>query len=403
LFLGLPGISWADTLEDAARQLAARITSALAPRELIGLDVRNLSTLGAVDVAAARRALETQLAAHGVRLAAGSGGSAVVRVTLSENLEGYLWVAEIRSREAPAIVMVTLRRDVVRPAVQVAPAFALQKDLVWEQGQPILGLALFDDAGAKQGIAVLEPGRLALYEKRNDRWELARAFPIVAVKPWPRDLRGELVLERANAGAYEGEAILPGMLCTLKLQQDAAISTLGCERREPTSWVIFADAKPLARGPELVPLRNFLNLEPGPDQELALKVGSFFSEAILPGGEGTFLRLFSAVDGRVQLYGSDKRFSSSFRGWGSDLTSLKTGCGGGWQVLATKPGDWTQPDAVRAYEIREGVAVAVTAPVELPGPVTALGPLVEGAALAVARNLKTGRYEAYKISITCGP
>jgi hypothetical protein len=72
-------------------------------------------------------------------------------------------------------------------------------------------------------------------------------------------------------------------------------------------------------------------------------------------------------------------------------------------VLATRPGDSAEPDAIQSYAISGGAAMPVTAPVLFPGPVTALWPSGAGAALAVARDLASGEYVAYVVSILCGP
>ena len=73
-----------------------------------------------------------------------------------------------------------------------------------------------------------------------------------------------------------------------------------------------------------------------------------------------------------------------------------------WQLLVTRPGDWTQPDAIQAFEIIERQVVAISQPVEFDGPVTALWPASDGKSVAaVVRNLKTGQYEAYRLTISC--
>lgn len=366
------------------------------------LDLRNASSLTAVETAAVRRALEAKLQARGIRLSAGAAASAEVRVTLSENLEGFLWVAEIRHGEATTVAMVTLVRSAAALSGPVAPALVLRKDLVWEQEQPILDLALFGDASSsEQRMVVLEPGQLSLYGLRDARWALLKVFPIASTKPWPRDLRGQLHIDGTGTRSSEGEAILPGMLCTLTLPQDFTRSTLDCERHEPTNWLVFAGAQPVGAKWVLVAFRNFLNLELDGANGPVLRPAPLFSAAALPGEDSSLTMILAMVDGHIGLFASDEKDLVSFRGWGSDVTTIKTGCGSGWQVLATRPGDWTQPDAIRAYEIQERVAVGVTAPVELSGPVTALGPLAEGATLAVVHNLKTRRYEAYKLSISC--
>ncbi|MGZ4730857.1 MAG: hypothetical protein ACXVZH_01815, partial [Terriglobales bacterium] len=89
-------------------------------------------------------------------------------------------------------------------------------------------------------------------------------------------------------------------------------------------------------------------------------------------------------------------------GWGSDIASLRSGCGAGWQVLATGTGAG-RSDAVQAFEIPDREPVAVSTPLEVSGSVTALW--TESGAngvVAVVHNSETGRYEAFRLTLTCG-
>ncbi len=73
-------------------------------------------------------------------------------------------------------------------------------------------------------------------------------------------------------------------------------------------------------------------------------------------------------------------------------------------ILASGTGDWTQPDSIQGYVSSDpqGQAVASGDPVAFDGPVVSLQPAgKEGSARAVARNLKTGNYEAYIVTATC--
>jgi hypothetical protein len=71
-------------------------------------------------------------------------------------------------------------------------------------------------------------------------------------------------------------------------------------------------------------------------------------------------------------------------------------------VLATRPGDAGEPDAIQAFAILNRAATPLTAPVEFAGPVTALWRMSATSALAVVRDPLTGRYAAYVITVVCG-
>jgi hypothetical protein len=139
---------------------------------------------------------------------------------------------------------------------------------------------------------------------------------------------------------------------------------------------------------ELAPGRNYFS---------APRLGSFFSAASLPGFE-----VVAGLDGRARVYDSALREVSLVSGWGNDIASIESGCRAGAQLLATRPGDAGEPDAVQVYENAERRAAPAGDPATFPGPVVALWPSArKGEAVAVARSSETGRYAAYSLAIIC--
>jgi hypothetical protein len=115
------------------------------------------------------------------------------------------------------------------------------------------------------------------------------------------------------------------------------------------------------------------------------------------------LLLLTGLDDRTQLVNLDGASIANIGGFGSNIVGLETGCRSGWQILATATGDFNEPDAVEAYELVNHKAVEASAPAEFAGPVTELWPLANGSeAMAISFNLKTARYEAFRLSISCG-
>jgi hypothetical protein len=108
------------------------------------------------------------------------------------------------------------------------------------------------------------------------------------------------------------------------------------------------------------------------------------------------------LDGRTQIFDAAFDLVGSVASWGSDLAGTEAHCGGGSQTLATKAGDAGEPDAVRAFALVDRTPVPLSAPLDLPGPVTALWSLGGNTALAVVSDLATGRYQAYAITVNCG-
>jgi hypothetical protein len=85
-------------------------------------------------------------------------------------------------------------------------------------------------------------------------------------------------------------------------------------------------------------------------------------------------------------------------GHGDQFASIQSGCGTDSSLLATGTGDFTQPDSVQAW----GDQGAESSAVSFNGPILSLKSLVNPVTpTAIVRNLKTGNYEAYRLSLSC--
>jgi hypothetical protein len=344
--------------EDSVVELARKIAATLGPREAVALTVRNASSLAAAEVAGVRHEIESQLRARGFTLA--SEAPATVAVTLAENWQGGVWIAEIRHGDKREVVMVapTLPRERT-----VASPMGIDKQLILEQPDPIL------DAVALENLLIaLEPTEVVFYGRKDARWERRHAIALPQ-RVWPRDLRGRLAIEGDSFQAF-----LPGLACKGTVQPEPALQ---CDESD-APWPVGA---PLAKG------RNYFEAEKLPPFYSAARVGEY--------------SLAVGVDGRTQLFDNATVAAGSFAGWGSDIAAVETGCGGGRQVLATRPGDANETDAVQAFELAGRQPVAVSPALEFSGPVTALWPAGPASAVAITRDLKTGQYAAFRISLTC--
>jgi len=360
-----------DLAEDAARELARKIMQTLAPLEEVALRVRNISSLSATQSVEARRALENALRNNGARLREKQEGTAKVLVTLSENLGNYLWVAEIQRGEQTEVVMVARPRP-APPRPGAAAVMMIEKTPLFEQERPILDVALRD-----AGLLVLDSQGLSLYRRGQDEWEMKQSVPLARTEAWPRDVRGRLQLQGESLKVY-----LPGMMCT---GAPAPELSLEC-KSDGSAWPTEFGVVHAARG------KNFFSTD---------KVAAFFTVAGVEDSEG-LLWAFAGVDGRAHLYDWSLEPAGTVSGWGSDIAGIKSNCGNGRQILATRRGDPPEPDAIQAFEIADRQPVAVSLPVEFPGPITALWQdETESRSVAVSRDLRTGRYVAFHLSISC--
>jgi hypothetical protein len=374
-------MSWmalCQSFDGPARGLAQKIGGALARHETVTLSMRTLSSMAATDLPTARAALERELRAQGLTIRA--QGGVELAVTISENARGSLWVAEIRRRDERDLAI----RDVVieqapRPQGTSTPvstaAMTIEKKLLFEQEEPILDLAA---AGA--ATLVLDSAGVSLHES-------AQVTRIAILRTLPRDARGRLVVA---GGAYQ--AYLPGVICS-----GTTAPTLTASCREEALWPLSASVRA-----SFAPARNFFDgriiTAAGPEKN----VTPFFSAAAFE-DRGRSAWLLAGADGGVHLYSAALEPSGGWTGWGSDIAGIESDCGARSQVLATRSGDTTAVDSVQAYQILGGSPQAAGDAVTFPGPVTALWPAAErGAALAVARDLRSGRYAAFRLAITCG-
>jgi len=269
-------------------------------------------------------------------------------------------------------------------------------------------VAVLEENATPTRIAVLDPEKISLYRWLGGKWQQEQTLGIVHARPWPRDLRGRLI----PAKDHLLDIYLPGVSCRSAV---GAPLTLNCrETDDPWPLVPAAlsggtfSAFPSAGSPSVViptvgafyaPTRNFFTgaLTQGVGRFRA--VSKFYSAALLP-RDKYLLWLFASTDGRVHLVDGVNDQATKLD-WGSDLTSVRTTCGAGWQVLATSSRDGNE-DSVRAYELPDRDPVGVSSAVDFPGAITALWTEGKGdTAIAVVRDRETGSYEAFRLAVAC--
>ncbi|MCL5289196.1 MAG: hypothetical protein M1453_14525 [Acidobacteria bacterium] len=406
LFLVVPSVSWsqspqtpASPWQDSAREFAKKVVALTGPRQTVALSVRNISSLSDSEVAAVRLALEAELRAAGLRFAAKPDTAPELRVTLSENMQGLLWIAEIPrgdSREV-AIAMLSLPKVATAAPTGTTQMFVVQSKLIWEQDDPILDFALLDRGipGAGQRLLLLEPARVSLYQADQERFKFQQSVALPTNEKPARDPRGYLVLRDDYF-----LLTVAGNLCRGVVDQVLNVTCWNQGRDVPRPfseelhWIELS----------IVPGRNFFRqrfkVQGSDEQREAL-----FSSAAGWVEAGEPLRFDASLDGVARLYrlNANRAPAALFSGWGSQLTGISSDCGRRRQLLVTRQGDWTALDAVQAFDVIGDQAIAVSSPLEFPGPVKELWPgTTFMSALAIVQNLKTSRYEAYILTLSCG-
>jgi hypothetical protein len=370
-------------------QLARKIAAATGPGA-VALNVVNRSSLDRPEVETIRRGLIAELTALGVRFVNEDQAAATVLVALSENLQNYVWVAEIhQGNNEASVVMVAMPRSGFAAVEHPTSPLTIHKALLWTDEHRILDVGLVNTN--PQHMIVLKAESVTLSKLQDGRWQQEQSLPIPHSHPWPRELRGRLVLRRDHLF----DAYLPGIFCR---SSAAAPLALNCyESDDP--WPLGTDQSGLSAF--FTPTRNYFTgaLSPGIEKQTTVK--AFYSAAMLP-RDRYKLWIFATVDGQVHLLDGVTDQTAARFGWGSDVASVQSGCGLGSQILVTGNVD-AAGDTVKAFEIADREPVAVSQPAEFNGDITAFWTDSDGTAvIAVSQDSETERYEAYRLSLTCG-
>jgi hypothetical protein len=390
LATGAAAIDWSV----AEQQLAHKITAAIGNGPA-SLSVENRSRLGRRDADIIQNGIRSALEGVGVRFGPADKSPFAVTISLSENSTSYVWVAEIRhGSDVPIVAIVSTARPPSIDAAHDSVPLTLRMVSLWRQSNPILDVAVLEEGVSPTRIAVLDAEKVALYKMQDGKSVLEQSFNIQHDKPWPRDLRGRLL----PAADRTLDVYLPAVVCHGVWSSSAF---LNCRSSDSPWPIVGGSAAPKAflLSAFFSPTRNFFIGALNASGETLHAVSPFYSAASLPRGNSVNW-LFSGVDGQFHQI-SDASERVMRLKWGTELASVRTACGSGWQVLASGSDEGTS-DSVRAYEFPDRDPVPVSAAVEFPGPVSALWTEAKAdTAVAISKNEETGDYEAFRLAVAC--
>ena len=396
--------SWEQPAADLAKQIAA--LSGPGPARLT---IRNESSLAAGEIPAIRRLLERDLRGFGIATN-GNDNATLIRVTLSENLQGGLWVAEVVEGTETRVTMLPVSLGAAAVAGG-GPSLTVRRTLMITETETVLDAQMFA-VGTLSRLVVLEPEQIVTYIRSapalgsglaNGSWVEEQRFAIAHGRAYPRDVRGELVA----APDHLFDAYLPGVMCA-GTNTGAQIAVACADSDDP--WPVGTVAGPgagAAGGAVGSGQRAFYNalrdsftgvLAPGFGMELP----AFYSASDIPRPTGTGM-LLNTVDGRVMLIENNTlKPVAGASDWGSDFAVVRSECGSGVQVLVSGSGAAANGDSLRAYEIVGREAVAVSAPLPVEGAVTAIHAANGGtSATVIVRQDAPPRYEVWNASALC--
>jgi len=372
LWFGMAGalLSPAQPMPEAAAQMASRISSLPPHRATVSLEFQNLSSLTATEAASFRDVLEQELRRAGTEVstatAATGQSESRLRVAISENIRGLLFVATLGADDNRQIAM--LPWSAPPPAPQkLRVKLAIQT--LHEQPEPILDFLLLDSGSQ---MLILGASKISSYKLVNGQWNLNGVVNVPLARPLPRDSRGHMTADATALHVYFAGTTCVGVASPdLKLSCVPGNESWLVNRRDPTLAVRWIND------------RNLLESEGAKEPFYSAAAGWF----AMPGG---------GIENRA----GDKLRNAE--GWGSDIASIENPCGSGALMLSTSAGDGASNDRALAYTIADNEAIAQSDPIGLTGTEVSLWP-AETPALAnvVVRNSKTGNYEASRLGLAC--
>ena len=222
-------IAWKDELRECG-DFVAHVVPGPAKVDLL---VSNMSSLSPDQVAAVDDWLKTMLANHRLRTAGNQTAEANVNVTLSEGVNGFVLVAQVRRGADEQTAIFPVDKDGT-PGKRVG-GVALEDQLIWEQPGKTLDFALIQGpTGDASQLIVLEVGRLAFYTRNAAQWQLANSITIPPMRPWLRAPRGYIDLSH---GITQAAALLSGVECKGDFSNPSAIEC-NFVSQESAPWAV---------------------------------------------------------------------------------------------------------------------------------------------------------------------
>ncbi len=203
----------------------------------VRLDVANISSLDASNVAAISAALREQLQHHSFTLPAVNSTTAQsavpLQLTLSESVREYLWVIQVPddatdAKSSPTMIVSVSKSDSIE-AVPGQQSLSLEKRFVWKQPERFLDFALQKDlTSGESTLLVLETERVSVYKSSGAAWQLSRSTPIPRTAAPSRDPEGTI-------DRKAGKISLKGFECVgdPDLRGGSAVQAL---KGDPPSW-----------------------------------------------------------------------------------------------------------------------------------------------------------------------
>jgi len=402
--------------EKPAADLAGQIAGILGPGQA-QLTIRNLSTIPNNEIPAIRQLLEKDLKALGV-LVSGAESANELRITLSENQRQRLWVAEVVEGNETRVAMIEIQYSQNQVPTSSATVLLRKEKFLGHDADPdvLNSLPCFSSPDGKppllavaerrHGVLVLKQDCLLALDRSPSGIFDGKTFDnLASTHAHTRDPRGLIVTDSDGDGF---RIFLPGTECV-----GSYIISSEPDRPPGEGWSLHCNASddpwPIAQegtasGSTTIKAfynaaRNYFTGVISPS--LGVDLPPFYTAVLLPRpAEGAAL-LVGGIDGKVQILenGSLQQVSGA-RDWGSDFAVLHSGCGSGWQIVASGSGE-AASDSLRAYEMPAREAIPASAALAMDGTVTALWTAPDSKSIFAVVRSATNEYEVDRVTASC--
>jgi hypothetical protein len=379
---------WAADFHQPVSQLASKVTAATGPG-VVTLEVNNRSSITSADVEEIRSELTSSLATTGVRVWQPDQAAATIKLTLSENLQNYVWVAQIQQASSDKnIILISTPRPDLAITAQNSPPVVIHATTLISQPEPILDVAPLQSN--PQRIVVLGRSAVTIQETQSGHWTVVQSLPISSPNPLPRDARGRIFLRKDHLF----DAYLPGLICR---SSNSSPLQMNCSPSDDP-WPLTPENFGVSAF--FSPSRNFFPgaLVPGIGKQKSAP--PFYTAAAVPHANYS-LWIFAGLDGQVRLLDGINQLPLSRVHWGSNVAAMRASCRSEWQVLADSS-EADGADSLQAFEFPDREPAAVSSKLALQGNLTELWAAPTGdSAVAIYRNPTTGNYEAAQLTLDC--
>jgi hypothetical protein len=212
-----PISSRADSLEDAARALARKVSAVPQRERRFFLSWQNRSSLADERSQALKEFFTDEFG--GENLAEGQeSGARALQVSIEETPASYVLIGEVPTATGEMIRISRFARTALPSTGTSGVQHRLLKELIWQQQDPILDAVETGEDPNKLGpLLILNRDNLSLYRREADHWGMQDVKPIRASEKPLRDLRGEIRFSWDHD--KQNTVVLPGKTCDLQIAE----------------------------------------------------------------------------------------------------------------------------------------------------------------------------------------